>query len=51
MILDGTGVFIEVGPGKVLSGLVRKITRDVEAKNVEDSPSLEKVLASFGEVS
>jgi len=51
MILDGTGIFVEVGPGKVLSGLVRKIDRDVEAKNVEDSLSLEKVLASFGEVS
>lgn len=51
MIRGGTGIFVEVGPGRVLSGLVRKIDRDVEAKNVEDSVSLEKVLASFGEVS
>jgi len=51
MIGDGTGIFVEVGPGKVISGLVRKIDRDVEVKNVEDSVSLEKILASFGEVS
>ena len=31
MISDGATEFIEVGPGKVLQGLVRKINRDIEA--------------------
>ena len=31
MINDGATEFIEVGPGKVLQGLVRKINRDIEA--------------------
>ncbi len=31
MIRDGAGVFVEVGPGKVLQGLVKKVDRSVEA--------------------
>ncbi|ACG74065.1 malonyl CoA-acyl carrier protein transacylase [Anaeromyxobacter sp. K] len=38
---------VEVGPGKVLSGLVRRIDRSVEAFNVEDRASLEKTLAAL----
>jgi [acyl-carrier-protein] S-malonyltransferase len=37
--------FIEVGPGKVLSGLMRQIDRNQKTVNVEDSSSLEKTLA------
>jgi [acyl-carrier-protein] S-malonyltransferase len=36
---------VEVGPGKVLSGLVRRIDKSVEVLNVEDPSSLEKALA------
>jgi [acyl-carrier-protein] S-malonyltransferase len=36
---------IEVGPGKVLSGLVKRIDKSIEAVNVEDPASLEKALA------
>jgi [acyl-carrier-protein] S-malonyltransferase len=50
MIGDGVDTFVEVGPGRVLSGLVRKIGRDVRVMNVEDGSSLEKVLASCREV-
>lgn len=39
--------FIEVGPGKVLSGLMRQIDRGQRALNVEDVTSLEKTLAAL----
>ncbi len=35
MIADGAGTFIEVGPGKVLQGLVKKLSRDTEAVSAE----------------
>ena len=41
-LLDsGVTRFIEVGPGKVLSGLVRQINRQCQILNVEDAQSLE----------
>jgi len=40
LIQSGVERFIEVGPGKVLSGLLRQINRDVTGLNVEDSASL-----------
>lgn len=40
LIARGVGTFIEVGPGKVLTGLLRQINREVKALNVEDSASL-----------
>jgi [acyl-carrier-protein] S-malonyltransferase len=48
-LLASSGVtrFIEVGPGKVLSGLNRQINRDLVTANVEDPASLEKVLGSL----
>jgi len=50
MIADGVDTFIEVGPGKVLSGLIRKIDRNVQTLNVEDTASLQKTLDYLGEV-
>jgi len=47
LISKGVGTFIEVGPGKVLTGLMRQINRDVTALNVEDSESLRATLASL----
>lgn len=35
MIIDGATHFYEVGPGKVLTGLMRKINRDVECVKIE----------------
>jgi len=43
----GARIFIEVGPGKVLSGLVRRILPEAKTLNVEDPASLEKTLAAL----
>ncbi len=43
----GATHYIEVGPGKVLSGLNRQIDRALLTSNVEDPASLEKTLAAF----
>jgi [acyl-carrier-protein] S-malonyltransferase len=43
----GATHYIEVGPGKVLSGLNRQIDRTLATTNVEDPASFEKTLASF----
>ena len=40
LIGRGVNAFVEVGPGKVLSGLVRQISREVKCANIEDSASL-----------
>ncbi|MBS1792636.1 MAG: ACP S-malonyltransferase [Acidobacteria bacterium] len=40
--------FVEVGAGKVLSGLVRQISRDVRCLNVENTDSLRKSFESLG---
>ena len=42
LIARGVQTFIEVGPGKVLSGLMRQIDRTKKAVNVEDEASLQK---------
>ncbi len=38
---------VEIGPGKVLAGLVKRIAPEIEAFNVEDKASLEKTLAAL----
>ena len=40
--------FVEVGPGKVLSGLLRQIAPQVECLRVEDRATLNEVLARLG---
>lgn len=44
MISDGIETFIEIGPGKVLAGILRKIDKKKKVLNVEDSESLQRVL-------
>jgi [acyl-carrier-protein] S-malonyltransferase len=40
LLQEGVGTFVEVGPGKVLSGLVRQTQREARCLNVEDSATL-----------
>jgi [acyl-carrier-protein] S-malonyltransferase len=47
LINEGVETFIEVGAGKVLSGLVRQINRDVRSLNVENAESLKTSFASL----
>jgi [acyl-carrier-protein] S-malonyltransferase len=47
MAADGVSCFVEVGPGKVLSGLTRKIAKGVRVANVESPESLEATLAAL----
>ena len=44
MIDLGVNIFVEVGPGKVLSGLMRQIDRSVRVLNVEDAASLKSTI-------
>ena len=44
LITRGVQTFVEVGPGKVLSGLMRQIDRTKKAVNVEDEVSLHRTL-------
>jgi [acyl-carrier-protein] S-malonyltransferase len=51
LLLDeGVNTFVEVGPGRVLTGLIRQIERSVATLNVEDEKSLtaaiEKIAAA-----
>jgi len=45
---DGFDTFIEVGPGKVLSGLVKRIAKDAKVLNVEDQKSMNDTLNAVG---
>ena len=42
---EGVEFFVEVGPGKILSGLVRQIDRSAECLRVEDVATLNETLA------
>jgi [acyl-carrier-protein] S-malonyltransferase len=44
LLAEDVGTFVEVGTGKVLSGLVRQINRDVRSLNVENVESLKSSL-------
>jgi len=47
LVAAGATLFIEVGAGKVLGGLLRQIDRAQECLNVEDAASLEKTLGEL----
>jgi [acyl-carrier-protein] S-malonyltransferase len=43
---EGAAAFVEVGPGRVLTGLVRRIVEDARAVSVEDPAGLDRALAA-----
>jgi len=47
LVAAGATHFIEVGPGKVLCGLLKQIDSERKSLNVEDVPSLEATLAAL----
>jgi [acyl-carrier-protein] S-malonyltransferase len=51
LIAQGVQTFIEIGPGKVLWGLMRQIDRSKTALNVSDDPSLMKTLVALNQIS
>ena len=48
MIADGVDTFIEIGPGKTLTGFMKKISKDVKVMNVDKAEDLEKVMEELG---
>ena len=47
MIEQGVDTFIEIGPGKVLSGMIKKICKTARVYNISDVESLEKMLSEY----
>jgi [acyl-carrier-protein] S-malonyltransferase len=47
LIAEGARTFVELGPGTVLAGLIKKIDRSVAVMSVEDSDSLSAALAQL----
>ncbi len=48
LIADGHTTFIELGPGKVLAGLMGRISKDVQVISIEDVESLEAAADVLG---
>jgi [acyl-carrier-protein] S-malonyltransferase len=48
-IADGAELFIEIGPQRVLSGLMRRIDKTKKVLNIEDLASLEKTLKELNQ--
>ncbi|WP_373045244.1 ACP S-malonyltransferase [Vulgatibacter sp.] len=47
MAAEGVTHMVELGPGKVLAGLVKRIDKSIEVVNVEDPASLDKAVAAL----
>lgn len=47
MLTEGITTFVEIGPGKTLSGFIRKIDRGLKVYNVEDVASLESTVKAL----
>ena len=49
MVSDGVEIFVEIGPGKVLAGLNKKIAPEAKVFNIFDKESLESTISSLKE--
>jgi len=47
MIDNGVNTFVEIGPGRILSGLIKRIDEHVQLYNIEDLKSLETTLKAL----
>ena len=47
MANDGVSLFVEVGPGKVLSGLIKRTVESAEVRNMGDAASLKELLVNI----
>ena len=43
MISNGSNLFIEIGPGKVLSGLIKRINKDVKVLNIDAVEDIQEI--------
>ena len=48
MLADGVDTFIEIGPGKTLTGFMRKIDKNAKAFNIEKLEDIDKVKEALG---
>ena len=48
MKMEGVTDIVEIGPGKVLTGLIKRIDREINTYNLTETSDLEKVLEAAG---
>ena len=49
MINNGVSTFIEIGPGKVLGSLIKRIYKNVNTVNISDVPSIKSQVGARGD--
>jgi [acyl-carrier-protein] S-malonyltransferase len=48
MVGDGVSTFIELGPGKVLAGLIKRIDKNVKILNIGDADAIKNIMDEQG---